>query len=201
MILTACLITCNDLAPLKACLNSLKGFVDDIVIGVDRKDQDGTFEWLTHEGYHPYHFDFNGFGAARSETLARCKTPWAFIIDSDELILPQDAQHLRKLCEEGTDVDCYKMHRKFWYDLDMTQPSHENAAPVCRLIKTHCRYEGNVHENLLGAERSKLTDLSVHSFNLYYYPVGSPRWKKKQELYGSLGCRTSQENFLRAKHK
>lgn len=194
-LVTACIIT-NQLEPLKRTLDSLRGHVDDYVIGVDAKTTDATFGWLTLNGYNPYHFHLTsngGFGRVRSEAIARAKTPWVFAIDDDETF--DFANQLRTLCKEGEadGIDAFWMERKHWLDLEKKQEWHPKAIDGhYRLFRNYVRYSGNVHENIQNIRNGKQTPLTLDHFNMAYKgdennPETPAGWAKRYELYRELG--------------
>lgn len=186
--LTACIITCNELEPLKKCLATLKDNVDEYVIGVDDKTTDNTFEWLSENNYNPYKFKFQDFSQARNLMLEKVKTPWALIVDSDEIILPEDAKQMRKICQDAgkKGIDAISMVRKHWFDLEMTKEWIPTAHPDAhyRLIKNYVRLTGKVHEGFVNFHKPQACPILIHHFNMYYRDAAT--WERKNALYRSL---------------
>lgn len=177
MLLTACIMTCNELEPLKRCLASIKGHVDAYSIGVDDKTTDGTYEWLIQNSYHPYKFTFHDFGQARNLCIERSRTPWYFVIDSDEIIIEEHACQMRSLCTSTTDVDAFIMYRKHWLDLEMTRPylHFPQDDRHIRLARNYVRMAGAVHEQFINYRNARICELAIQHFNMYYRD-------------GSVGC-------------
>ena len=188
MILTLCTITCNELEALKRMLEPLKGNVDDYVIGVDDKTTDGTFEWLSANGYKPYHFHFENFSQVRNLGMAKVKTPWILIMDSDEMILPQHAVIMRDLCRQGSKFkfDAYSFVRHHWFDLERTKPWNLATPDIHpKLVRSHLRFEGKVHEQMTNIRNCKfLESFESHHFNNYYRDAKA--WEEKNLFYKKL---------------
>lgn len=188
MILTLCTITCNELEALKRMLPAVKGSVDEYVIGVDDKTTDGTFEWLNENGYNPYYFHFENFSQARNIGMAKVKTPWILILDSDEMILPEHAEKLRGLCLEGlrNGIDAFSFLRRHWFDLEMTKPWNLATPDIHpKLVRNHMRFEGKVHEQITNIKHYKFLDLfETHHLNNYYRDAKA--WEEKNKFYKEL---------------
>lgn len=187
-VLSACILTCNELGPLQRCLSTLKNKVDQYVIGVDSKTTDDTFNWLLNHGYEPFYFTFDNFSQARNLCVERVKTPWYFVIDSDEIILEADAGKLRDLCWEGhkQGIDAWAMQRRHWFDLEMTKEwvPHANPDVHLRVVKNYVRFSGLVHEGFVNYHKFQGTDIQIHHFNQYYRsPEG---WVKRNAFYKQL---------------
>lgn len=186
--LTACILTCNEKEPLKRCLNSMKGHVDAYVIGIDDKTNDGTEQWLREEGYDPFVFKFTDFGTMRNGLIDRVKTPWHLTIDSDETMLPEHASQLRELCRLGdrTGVDVWTMSRYHWFDLERTREwiPCPNGDSQFRLMRTHVKYSGRVHEQCVNFNNRSHCDLTIQHFNMYYRDASG--WAKTNKLYQDL---------------
>jgi glycosyltransferase involved in cell wall biosynthesis len=188
-ILTACVLTCNELVPLKSCLSSLVGHVDDILVGVDDKTNDGTLEWLVNNRYNHYVFHFqDDFSKARNQYIEKVKTPWFVTVDSDETILSKDASKLRDVCRNGDahGIDAWSMPRRHWYDLEMTKEwTYPYPDRHLRIMRNYCRYAGRVHEQYINWHKKADSDLEIQHFNTFYR--SSKDWAVKSEFYKRLG--------------
>lgn len=86
--ISACLIAKNEAKILSACLDSLKGIVDEIVL-VDTGSTDDTVAIAESYGAVIGHFPWiNDFAAARNESLRLASGEWALWIDADEQLDP-----------------------------------------------------------------------------------------------------------------
>lgn len=111
--IAACLIARNEERSILVTLDSLRGAVDEIVIGIDPTSSDRTrevvTEWLTRwdstgerwkvvEGKS---VEEEGFAEARNAALAHVTADWVLIIDSDE-ILPSTYEGMFPWGADGT---------------------------------------------------------------------------------------------------
>jgi hypothetical protein len=98
---SAALIVRDESAFIEACLESLVGAVDEIVI-VDTGSRDDT---LAKAGRFPillHHFPWCGdFSAARNYALERSSGDWILYIDADERLVVPDRARLRAMLDEA----------------------------------------------------------------------------------------------------
>ncbi|MHA2062828.1 MAG: glycosyltransferase [Candidatus Thorarchaeota archaeon] len=188
MKVTAVILTCNEREAIKCCVASICSLVDDIVVGIDRKTQDGTRRWLVQHDIRHICFDFSDFSTVRNLVLGQVATPWAFVIDSDETVTCRDINILRQLSDRGEKqgIDAFFFARRHWDTLTMDK---EWTFPYpdyhTRLFRSSTRYEGKVHEGPLGINKRVLCgDLIVEHFNRYYKTV--QQQKETHRLYVEL---------------
>jgi tetratricopeptide (TPR) repeat protein len=97
--LTICLITRDEERFLDACLTSIRGLADQVVV-VDTGSTDGTVEIARRHGAEVHSFTWcDDFSAARNVALEQARGDWVLVLDADEE-LPQDRhetlrRHLR----------------------------------------------------------------------------------------------------------
>lgn len=92
--ISAILIVKNEERFLEACLASLKGVVDEIVV-VDTGSTDNTVEIAKSYGAILGNFDWcQDFSAARNASIELATQPWLFWIDADEVLQPGASQML-----------------------------------------------------------------------------------------------------------
>lgn len=188
-LLTLCFITCNSLEPLKKMLASVSSYVDDYIVGIDCKTNDGTSEYLASLGItNAYFFELTSFSRARNEGISRVSTPWILVLDSDEIMLEKHASRLREYCLRGDilKVDSWLLHRNHFFDLEMTKYYHPPASEDhIRLFRnSSIRYEGRVHESPQGYSSMRKCDLEIEHFNMFYRD--NVAWDKTNRLYNSL---------------
>ncbi|MFP5502839.1 MAG: glycosyltransferase, partial [Candidatus Sericytochromatia bacterium] len=82
-------------ANLPRCLESLKAWVDEIVV-VDTGSTDNTVAIAESFGAKVFHFPgCDDFAAARNESLAHATSDWVLVVDADEELVVQEADALR----------------------------------------------------------------------------------------------------------
>jgi tetratricopeptide (TPR) repeat protein len=90
-------------ASLAACLESVRGIVDEMVVA-DTGSRDKTMEIAERFGAHVVRVAWtDDFAAARNEALKLVKSDWVLVLDADEQLDPAAAGHIRSLiADEST---------------------------------------------------------------------------------------------------
>ena len=95
--LSACLIVKNESLLLSRCLESLRSFVDEIIV-VDTGSTDNTIEIAHSHGAQVKYFTWiDDFSAARNESLRHASGDWILYIDADEVIDSVNAGKIRQV--------------------------------------------------------------------------------------------------------
>ncbi len=95
-VLSAALIVKDEQAALPACLGSLRGLVDEIVV-CDTGSSDRTVQIAEAFGARIVHTPWtNDFAAARNVALEACLGAWVLSIDADERLVVTDRAALRR---------------------------------------------------------------------------------------------------------
>ncbi|MEB3292596.1 MAG: glycosyltransferase [Synechococcales bacterium] len=88
MTLSLAMIVKNEATYLPACLQSVQGLVDEIVI-VDTGSTDETMAIAQSYGAQVFSFAWcDDFAAARNDALRRVQGDWVLVLDADEVLLP-----------------------------------------------------------------------------------------------------------------
>jgi glycosyltransferase involved in cell wall biosynthesis len=160
------LIVLNGGINLTMALDSIRPWVDRILVGVDDRTDDDTVERLEAAQVEFQFFSFTDFAVARNLVLAQVPDgEWVFVLDADEVMLPRHGELLRSVAEEADaqGIDLVLMIRRWWLDAQMTQEIKPPNWPagfhfpdwMARLFKMlpSVRYEGQVHEQPVGWTR------------------------------------------------
>src|ERR1700704_6496437 len=91
--LSAYLIVKNEIRDLPACLDSLKGLADELVV-VDDESTDNTVALCRDRGAKIFSRRLDGFGSQKQYALERCKGDWVLSIDADERVTPELAEEI-----------------------------------------------------------------------------------------------------------
>jgi glycosyltransferase involved in cell wall biosynthesis/tetratricopeptide (TPR) repeat protein len=149
-----CMIVRNEEATLGACLASVAGLVDEMVV-VDTGSTDGTRAVASRAGARLVGFAWvDDFSAARNESIRHAIGDWVFWLDADERL---DADNRRKVGELfaglGQDRAAYLMRQ-----LSPTEDPHgtQLAVDQVRLFRRDpaVRWRYRVHEQILLALRA-----------------------------------------------
>ncbi len=92
------IIAKNEAATLRRAVESVKDYVDEIVIGVDRLSTDDTLV-IAHElASVVYEFDFrDSFAGVRNMSMSKCNMEWILILDAHEYLTPDNAEKINRI--------------------------------------------------------------------------------------------------------
>jgi (heptosyl)LPS beta-1,4-glucosyltransferase len=183
--LTAALIVKNESKNLDACLSSLAGWVDDIVI-LDSGSNDDTQEIAQKYTKHFYlKADWQGFGLQRQAAQAYVTTDYVLWIDADERVTNKLKESILAAITQNKDKIAYSINRKSWVFGRFIEHSGWYPDRVTRLYKTK---EGNysndlVHEKVVLESDITLEplsgDLTHYTYDdLQHYLVKSASYAK-----------------------
>lgn len=141
--ITTTVITYNEEANIRRCLESVKSFSDEIVV-VDSHSTDRTPEIARDCGARLIDRDWPGYGEQRQFALEQASNDWVLSLDADEVVTPGLAEEIRAL---DFRYDGYQVARPVWY--------------MGRWIKHGVWYPGYV-TRLVHKDRARVTGESVH---------------------------------------
>src|ERR1700729_2000719 len=104
--LSAYLIVKNEARDLPACLDSLKGLADEIVV-VDDESSDNTVALCRERGAKLFSKKLEGFGSQKQYALERCTGDWVLSIDADERVTPALAREMQSVIGQNGEVAGY----------------------------------------------------------------------------------------------
>lgn len=132
---------------LPACLASVAGAVDEIVV-VDTGSTDGSQALARAAGARVAQSTWrDDFAAARNEALALASGEWVLVLDADERLAPGHAARIRALAAAGQ-AEGYNC--RLVSALPPDQPSSHIAHWYCRLFRKRpgVAFAGRVHEQV-----------------------------------------------------
>jgi glycosyltransferase involved in cell wall biosynthesis len=101
--LSVIVITRNEEHDIAACLDSVKGLADEIVV-IDSGSTDKTLEICRRYTSNVSHQDFLGYGPQKQRALEKAQGPWILNIDADERVTPALAQEIRAVLSSEPDA-------------------------------------------------------------------------------------------------
>jgi len=186
---SGCLIVRDNATTIRACLGSLRPWVDELVV-VDTGSKDGTPKIAAELGARVVHFPWiDDFSAARNESVKHARGEWVFWMDSDDTIDEINGRGLRNLARGP--------HREqiLGYVIRVhcpgAGPDGMNDLTVVDHVKLFrnrpdLRFEHRIHEQILPAIRRaggevEWSDLFVLHSGYDHSPNGQAR-KKDRDL-------------------
>jgi hypothetical protein len=142
--LSLCMIVRNEAANLPACLDSVTGLADELVI-VDTGSTDGTREIARARGARVIETPWAGdFAAARNLALSAARGEWILVLDADEALPPASRIRIHELVT-GTAHSAYNLVQKN----RLAEGSHVSVH-IVRLFPNdpRVRFERPIHEQV-----------------------------------------------------
>jgi glycosyltransferase involved in cell wall biosynthesis len=215
VLLTAALIVKNEEKFLGACLASIKGLVDEVVI-VDTGSTDRSMEIALQAGARVEEAPWTGdFSAARNRALDLARGDWILYIDADETAQPGCFPEVRAQLAASTQIG---------YHVSLRPSPGHTPYLILRLFRNQpdIRFRGIIHENVwpsilerysesdVGFSRLTLNHLGYegdqsakHARNLPLLhrglrqdPLGIFSWCHLADIYYALGRRRFAERAL-----
>lgn len=112
--ISATVIALNEEGRIEACLDSLHGVADEIVV-VDSLSADRTAQICRERGCKVSSREFDGYGAQRQYATSLTSHRFVLSIDADEVLSPALRQSLLRLKAEGFAHRVYSMSRLNFY--------------------------------------------------------------------------------------
>ena len=150
MSLSVILITKNEEANLKECLESVS-FANEIIV-VDSQSSDKTQEIAQSFGAKvEITTDWPGFGPQKNRALNLATQEWVLSIDADERVTPKLKKEILAVTSSKESLNCYAIPRSSWYCGRFMKYSGWYPDYVDRLFKrgTAKFSDHLVHERLL----------------------------------------------------
>jgi Flp pilus assembly protein TadD len=187
--LSLCMIVRDNARTIKACLESIRPWVDEMVV-VDTGSTDTTPRIAAGLGARVFHFPWcDSFAAARNESLRHARGDWIFWMDSDDTIDGVNGRALRRLTlgGHGSAVMGHVM-QVHCPSAGGNGERHVTIVDHVKLFRNLAglRFEGRIHEQIIPAIRRAGGDIAwsdifvVHS-GYDHSPEGQTR-KKERDL-------------------
>ncbi len=174
--LSVIIITCNEVANIAACLQSVS-FADEVVV-LDSGSSDGTPDRARSLGAEVHvSTDWPGFGPQKNRALALARFPWVLSLDADERVSPELARQIQSVvaADQGSAFEIPRLTQFCgrWIRHCGWTPDH-----VLRLFRrSTARFSDDlVHERVVSSAGApeRLTSPLLH----YSYPTPSHYWRK-----------------------
>ncbi len=190
MSLSVVVITRNEAANLRACLESVP-FADEIVV-LDSGSTDETVAIARECGARVTQIaDWPGFGPQKNRALALATCDWVLSLDADERVTPELAAQIREAMVSGV-AAAYEIPRLTRFCGQWIHHCGWTPDRVLRLFRRgQARFSDDlVHERVLtelGTLRGRLTTPLLHES----YPTPAHYWRKL-EAYSQAWARQQQ---------
>ena len=190
--LSLCMIVKNEEKNLPACLSSVQGLVDEMIL-VDTGSTDATKEIAQKFGAKVFDAPWkNDFSHARNLSLQESQSDWVLVLDADEVISRADQERIRAQIEQAV-----RDGGPWQYSLLQTTYGEESAtlgwrpntlnlpesrgypgymeSPLVRLFRNlpQIRFHGVIHEHAFHEDSREPvgeTSIRIHHYGKYVDP-------------------------------
>jgi glycosyltransferase involved in cell wall biosynthesis/GT2 family glycosyltransferase/tetratricopeptide (TPR) repeat protein len=145
--LSVCMIVRNEEDKLAACLASLQGAADEIVV-VDTGSTDRTVEIAQAHGAQVHHARWtDDWAAARNVSLGEATGDWILVVDADQTLEPSSRGELRRLIQHDAPVGYLVRQLNYMDEAGRSVVEHLTV----RLFpnRQDVRYVGRIHEQIV----------------------------------------------------
>lgn len=150
MKLSVIIITKNEAANIRACLESV-AWADEIIV-VDSGSSDATAEICGEFDARVYKHDWQGFGKQKNRALGYATHEWVFSIDADERVTPELRAAIEAVLRKDDDAcSAYRVSRLSSYCGRFMRHSGWYPDHIVRLFRRAAAHFSDdlVHERLL----------------------------------------------------
>ncbi|KXY88426.1 MULTISPECIES: glycosyltransferase family 2 protein [Bacillus cereus group] len=165
--MSACLIVKNEEDMLGKCLQSLRGYIDDIVV-VDTGSTDMTKEIAKEFTDKVYDFKWmNDFAVARNFATSKASGEWILAIDADECV---DGENLKKAIEE---IKLQKgKYNTYFVNIINFLGEHGDRTTLNKMGRIYINngricFKGALHEQIVAVEGEQ--HMAQSCLTLYHY--------------------------------
>jgi FkbM family methyltransferase len=182
-LISLCMIVRNNAGIIRACLESIKPWVDEMIV-VDTGSTDDTPRIAAELGARVFHMPWPySFSIARNESIRHARGRWIFWMDSDDTISEECGRRLRQLVLNETSP------ATFGYVMQVHCPGRGNDGADEITVVDHVklfrnrpdlRFEHRIHEQILPAINRaggtvEFTDIHVVHSGYDHSPEGQRR--------------------------
>ncbi|WP_297637961.1 glycosyltransferase family 2 protein [uncultured Clostridium sp.] len=165
--ISACIIAKNEEKSLERCLESLENIVDEIIL-VDTGSADKTVEIAKRFGVKVYFEKWeDDFSKARNKALDYATKEYILYIDCDEYLVGKEWRNLKKQLD-----DRYEGYNIVLTNIIDKKETLENQSFRIFKNKSHYRFNGKIHEQILECILKENTESEIGSMPLQIYHLG-----------------------------
>lgn len=159
--LSVIVITKNEQAHIKACIESVSSVADEIIV-LDSQSSDQTIQIAESLGAKvTTSGDWQGFGIQKNRALALATSDWVLSLDADERVTPGLAHEIETLLKTSPKETCFYLNRQSWYCGRLIRHSGWQDDKILRLFRRgYAQFTNDrVHERIVRTDNSPAGEL------------------------------------------
>lgn len=198
-LLSVCAIAYDEEVMIGGMLESVQGLADEIVVGVDSRTTDATYEIVKgcradQSATYVFPFDWrDDFSYARNLTIDRAHGRWILVLDADERLTTAGVAAIREIidCASEEPAEDAVTGISFWMEQrSLDETLHVIQRTSARLFRNRpeIRYTGTVHEEpfWLG-DRDQSTVLLIQGEpHMVHYGYDPELWRDRGKYERNL---------------
>jgi glycosyltransferase involved in cell wall biosynthesis len=181
------LIPCkNERRNIRACIESVQGFADEILIA-DSGSTDGTLDIVRDiGGCRIIEREYNNSANFKNWAIPQSENEWVLVVDADERVTPELADEICELLKDPpAGIDGYWIDRANHYLGYRIKHCGWNSDAVIRLFRRECQYETRWVHAEVDLPSSRLGSLNKQL--LHYTTWDSDQYLYKLNRYAGWG--------------
>lgn len=157
--ISLCMIVRNEELKISRCLESVKDFVDEIVI-VDTGSTDRTLEIAKKytDNVHQVLWE-DDFSKARNQSVSFSHGDYILVMDADEMVSNRTGKFIRAFVENNSK----KLGKiKIVNSFNINDEIQESTSFITRIFPRNCYFEGKIHEQIVSDLNKINTKIEIY---------------------------------------
>lgn len=162
MKVSATVITFNEEDNIACCLDSLKDWVDEIIV-VDSGSTDRTLDIIKNYNVKIFHRKFDNYANQKNWALNKASGKWIISVDADEVITPSLAQEIQERIDDLKYKGYLIPRKNFILGAEIKHSRWSPDEHIWLWQKDSGYWQGDVHEEVVvDGPVGKLKEAKVH---------------------------------------
>jgi len=169
--ISLCMIVYNEENNIRRCLESVRGFADEIII-VDTGSTDRTKSICKEYGARIFDFEWKeDFSEARNLSISKASSDWILLLDADEVLSIGNSAGLKQYLQ-GCEYNLLPVRMTHFYGKKPADEKRAHFSSAPRLARNDgtVRFTGSIHEKIVSGNHSiGSTSQTRHLIRILHY--------------------------------